>query len=236
MTLRLQGLCAGYDGTPVLRDVSLVVPSGSVVALLGANGAGKTTLLRAASGMIPVTRGSITLDGVELTAASSDVFAKAGVGHIPEGRSIFAGMTVQENLLIFAKGGRQRAAIERATELFPRLGQRLGQVAGSLSGGEQQMLALARCWIAQPQVLLVDEVSLGLSPTIVDTLYDALQQMVTEGTSLLLVEQYVTKALKMADYTYILKKGTITFAGEPCELDAGDVFREYVGADVVSGS
>jgi branched-chain amino acid transport system ATP-binding protein len=232
MTLVLDGVTAGYGDALVLRDVSLGVPTGSVTALLGANGAGKTTLLRAASGMLEVAAGRVVFDGVDLTGRPMDAFARAGVGHIPEGRSIFPTMTVRENLVLFAPKGGESEAIARATHAFPRLGERLDQRAGTLSGGEQQMLALARCYITRPDVILVDEVSLGLAPKIVDEIFEFLQSLVAQGTALLLVEQYVTRALAMADYVYILKKGRIVFAGEPVELDAQDVFREYVGAAI----
>jgi branched-chain amino acid transport system ATP-binding protein len=232
MTLALEGVTAGYGDAVVLRDVSVTVPTGSVTALLGANGAGKTTLLRVASGMLDVAGGRVLLDDEDMTGRSIDAFARAGVGHIPEGRSIFPTMTVRENLMLFSSNGDEEDAIYRATHAFPRLGERLGQRAGTLSGGEQQMLALARCYVAQPAVILVDEVSLGLAPKIVDEIFEFLRTLVDGGTSLLLVEQYVTRALDMADYVYIMKKGRVVFAGEPVELDAQDVFREYVGAAI----
>jgi branched-chain amino acid transport system ATP-binding protein len=233
VTLALQHVEAGYGTAVVLRDVSLTVPDGSIVALLGANGAGKTTLLRVASGMLPVRRGSISLDGQDMVGAPVEQFAQRGVGHIPEGRSIFPRMTVRENLLLFSSRGEEAASLDRAVAAFPRLGERINQMAGTMSGGEQQMLALARCHITRPKVVLVDEASLGLAPTIVDEIFVFLSQLVSDGAALLLVEQYVTRALDIADYVYILNKGSITFAGEPVELDAHDVFRQYVGADII---
>src|SRR5207248_135068 len=146
----------------VLRDVTLTVPPGSVVALLGANGAGKTTLLRVASGILPAARGSITMAGKDLTGRPVERFARAGIGHIPEGRSIFPRMTVRENLVLFSPAGSEDEGIERAVSAFAWIERRLDQTAGTLSGGEQQMLALARCYIKRPSVALVDEVSLGL--------------------------------------------------------------------------
>jgi branched-chain amino acid transport system ATP-binding protein len=232
MTLRLSDVEAGYGAAKVLRGVSLTVPDRSVVALLGPNGAGKTTLLRAASGMLPVARGRIELDGEDVTGCRVETIVRKGVGHIPEGRSIFPRMTVRENLTLFAAARRESDAVDAATTAFPRLGQRLQQVAGTLSGGEQQMLALARVYISQPRVILVDEVSLGLAPLIIDEIFSFLETLVAQGRSLLLVEQYVTRALALADYVYILNKGRITFVGEPFELDAADVFRDYVGAAV----
>jgi branched-chain amino acid transport system ATP-binding protein len=232
MSLVLAGVSAGYGDAMVLRSLDLTVPDGSVTALLGANGAGKTTLLRAASGMLPVASGRVLFDGDNLTGAAPDAFARAGVGHIPEGRSIFTTMTVRENLVLFAPKGGESEAIEKAAAAFPRLGERIGQTAGTLSGGEQQMLALARVYITAPKVVLVDEVSLGLAPKVVDEIFEFLRSLVNQGTSLLLVEQYVTRALAMADYVYILKQGRVAFAGEPAEVDAQDVFEEYVGAAI----
>jgi branched-chain amino acid transport system ATP-binding protein len=232
VTLELRSVDAGYGDALVLHDVTLSVPTGSVVALLGANGAGKTTLLRVASGMLGVRRGSVALNGVDLTSGTIEAFARRGIGHIPEGRSIFPRMTVRENLLLFAPQGDEATALERAIAAFPRLGERVEQMAGTMSGGEQQMLALARCYVTRPEVVLVDEASLGLAPTVVDDIFIFLRQLVAEGTALLLVEQYVTRALDIADYVYILNKGRITFAGEPIELDAAEVFRQYVGAAI----
>jgi branched-chain amino acid transport system ATP-binding protein len=233
MTLVLDSVVAGYGNATVLRDVSLTVPTASVTALLGANGAGKTTLLRVASGMLPCRSGRIRYDDEDLTGQPAEVFARHSIGHIPEGRSIFPTMSVRENLVLFCTKGTEEESIERASSAFPRLGERINQMAGTLSGGEQQMLALARCYITKPAVVLVDEVSLGLAPKVVDEIFEFLQSLVDQGTSLLLVEQYVTRALAMADYVYILKKGKVTFAGEPAELDAQDVFEEYVGAAIV---
>ena len=230
MTLRIRGLQAGYGTSTVLGGVDLTVPTGSVVALLGANGAGKSTLLRAASGMLPIRAGTVELDGKNLTGGPSEAYVRAGIGHIPEGRSIFPRMTVAENLELFSPRGKERECFELAASAFPRLGERRTQLAGTLSGGEQQMLALARTYITRPQVVLVDEVSLGLAPKIVDEIFVFLRALVDEGTSLLLVEQYVSRALALADYVYILNKGDITFAGEPHELDADNIFREYTGA------
>ena len=226
---RLDRIVAGYGDAPVLRDVSLVVPDGTVVALLGPNGAGKTTLLRVASGLLAPSSGSIQMDDVSLTGEPPDRYSRTGICHIPEGRGIFRSMSVRENILLQAKSGEDDLALERAVEAFPRLGERMQQLAGTMSGGEQQMLAVARAYVADPKLVLLDEVSLGLAPLIVDEIFEFLARIAASGSSLLLVEQYVTRALELADYVYTLKKGSIGFRGEPAELDGEDVFEEYLG-------
>jgi branched-chain amino acid transport system ATP-binding protein len=226
----LRGVTAGYGSTTVLRDVSIVVPPTSIVALLGANGAGKTTLLRVASGLIRPRAGSVALDGVALTGQDPHRYAKAGVCHIPEGRGIFRSLTVRDNIVLQAGTGALDDAIERATGAFPILGTRLNQIAGTMSGGEQQMLALARAYVSCPRVVLLDEVSMGLAPRVVDDIFEFLRRLASEGTALLIVEQYVTKALQLAELVFLLSKGSVVFAGEPNELDSRDVFRSYLGA------
>lgn len=226
---RLDAITAGYGPTPILRDLTITVPDGAVVALLGSNGAGKTTCLRVASGLLRPTEGTISVDGVELVGRPIEHFARSGVCHVPEGRGIFPGMTVRDNLALFTRTGDEQSAVERAVEAFPRLGDRMRQLAGTLSGGEQQMLSLARCYVTQPQVVLLDEVSLGLAPKIVDEIFEFLQRVRAEGCALLLVEQYVHRALQLADYVYLLNRGQVTFAGEPGEIDANEIFRSYVG-------
>jgi branched-chain amino acid transport system ATP-binding protein len=230
--LSLEGVSAGYSGTPVLRSVDLVVPDGSVVALLGANGAGKTTLLRVASGLLKPTSGRLVLDGADVTQAAPHELVRRGVCHVPEGRGVFPSLTVQENLDLQSPKGKEKEAVERAVAAFPRLGERLRQVAGTMSGGEQQMLALARTYVQSPAIILLDEVSMGLAPKIVDEIFDFLQILREQGASLLLVEQYVTRALAAADYVYLLNRGEIAFAGQPSELDDADVFASYVGAEI----
>jgi branched-chain amino acid transport system ATP-binding protein len=230
--LELRELSVAYGETTVLRDVSLFVPEGRTLALLGANGAGKTTTLRAASGVLRPQSGQVLVAGVDLTGAEPFRFAEAGVCHVPEGRGIFPSLTVRENLVLQGYRDSSSQAVERAVAAFPRLGQKLAQPAGTMSGGEQQMLALARAYVQRPRVVLLDEVSMGLAPKVVDEIFEFLQSLVADGTALLLVEQYVTRALAMADYVYILKKGRIVFAGEPAEVDAQDVFEEYVGAAI----
>jgi branched-chain amino acid transport system ATP-binding protein len=225
----LERVTAGYGESVVLRDVSIVVPEGAVVALLGANGAGKTTLLRVASGLLAPRAGRLLVDGSDVTGRSVQALAAGGVCHVPEGRGIFPSLSVREHLVLFAPPGRTDDAIDRVAQVFPILGERLGQVAGTLSGGQQQMLALARAYLADAHLILLDEVSMGLAPRLVDEIFGFLGHLRTTSASLLLVEQYVDRALEMADYVYILERGRIAFAGEPSELDSEDVMSHYLG-------
>lgn len=227
----LTDIHAGYSGTEVLHEVTLHVPPSSVVALLGANGAGKTTLLRVASGALRPSAGTVTLDGEDLTTRSPHERVARGVCHVPEGRGIFPTLTVEDNLRLHAEPGREREAMDRAVMAFPRLGERRRQVAGTMSGGEQQMLALARAYVQSPKVVLLDEVSMGLAPRIVDEIFCFLDRLARDGASLLLVEQYVTRALEVADAVYLLSRGRVAFAGESVEVDGADLFSHYVGAD-----
>ena len=227
--LELRGISAGYGGQTVLRDVDLVVPDKSVVALLGPNGAGKTTTLKVAAGLLRPTAGQVVLDGDDSTDWSSYQRASGGVCYVPEGRGIFRELSVRDNLKLQAPPGMNGEAVERATEAFPVLGQRLDQRAGTLSGGEQQMLALAHAWLSSPKLVLVDEVSLGLAPKLVDQIFEYLHQITTQGVALLLVEQYVSRALELADYVYILKKGRIDLVAEPAQLNDEDILASYLG-------
>jgi branched-chain amino acid transport system ATP-binding protein len=228
--LELRNITAGYGQQIVLRNVSLVVPDNAVVSLLGPNGAGKTTLLRVAGGLVRPVAGQVLLDGVDVTNLPPHRRALRGLGHVREGRSIFASMSVTDNLRMQSRPEQDRAGTGSAIAAFPRLGQRLRQVAGSLSGGEQQMLALAAVYLARPSVCLLDELSLGLAPKVVDDIYEHLRTIAASGASLLLVEQYVVRALGIADYVYILKKGEVEFVGHPSELGEDDVLSAYLGA------
>jgi branched-chain amino acid transport system ATP-binding protein len=227
--LELRNLDAGYGGTQVLRGVDLVVPDGSIVALLGPNGAGKTTLLRAASGLIRPVGGEIRLGGEDVLGMTPHALCARGLCHVPEGRGIFPSLTVKDNLVLQSRAGQESESIERAVSAFPRLGERLAQLAGTMSGGEQQMLALARTYIQRPRFVLLDEVSMGLAPKIVDEIFSFLGRLAAEGSALLLVEQYVTRALAVADYVYLLNRGRVSFAGEVSEVDADAIAAEYVG-------
>jgi branched-chain amino acid transport system ATP-binding protein len=230
----LCGVDAGYGDAKVLRQVDLVVPDGSVVALVGPNGAGKTTLLRAASGLIGTTAGTLHSDDLDVTGWTPHQLVAVGIAHVPEGRGIFRSLTVRENLDLLGPGCSKADAVELGVEAFPRLGERLDQVAGTLSGGEQQMLALSRAYIARPRVVLLDEVSMGLAPMIVDAIFEFIARLAAGGASLLLVEQFVTKALGIADYAYLLHRGRVAFVGEPAELLEGDVFSRYLGSELDS--
>jgi len=226
----LRDVHAGYSGTKVLRGVDLKVPPASVVALLGPNGAGKTTLLRVATGLLRPTSGSLLIDGEDVTGLAPHKLVEKGVCHVPEGRGIFRSLSVRDNLLLQAAKGDEEAALDRAVSAFSRLGERMNQQAGTLSGGEQQMLALARAYVQQPRFVLLDEVSMGLAPKIVDELFEFLAMLARNGASLLLVEQYVARALEVADYVFLLNRGEVVFAGLPAELDADALAERYVGA------
>lgn len=228
--LELTRVVAGYGDATVLRKVSLIVPTGKVVALLGPNGAGKTTLLRVASGLLQPVSGEIRLDGRSMIGQPADAFASRGICHIPEGRGVFRSMSVRDNLVMQSQKGQEDTALGRAVDAFPRLGERLNQIAGTMSGGEQQMLAVARAYLANPTVVLLDEVSLGLAPRIVDEIFAFLVRLSELGASLLLVEQYVARALRIADFVFLLDQGEISFAGEASEVDQSAIFRSYVGA------
>ena len=228
--LELKNITAGYDTGTVLRDVSLTVPDNAVVALLGPNGAGKTTLLRVASGLLRPTSGQMVLDGVDVTGHKPYQLARAGVCHVPEGRGIFPSLTVSDNLQLQAASTGFKDAFQKATTTFPRLGERRGQVAGTMSGGEQQMLALSHAYVSNPSVVLLDEVSMGLAPKIVEEIFEYLHDLARAGQALLLVEQYVSRALELADYVYILDRGRISFAGEPAEISEETITNAYLGS------
>ena len=229
MRLEVADVSAGYGGLLALRNVDLTVPSGRAVALLGPNGAGKTTLLSVISGLVPPRSGRVRLGGDDVTDASTTTRAERGLCHVTEGRSVFPGLTVQDNLRMFSPKGAEAEAVARAVDAFPKLGQRLTQVAGTMSGGEQQMLALARAYAQRAPLVLLDEVSMGLAPVIVDAIFAFLRRLADEGSTLLVVEQYVTRALDLADIFYILNQGRVVFAGEPDEASTMDLAEHYLG-------
>jgi branched-chain amino acid transport system ATP-binding protein len=233
--LMVEGLQVGYGDVQVLWGISLQVRRGEAVALIGSNGAGKTTLLRALSGTILTRGGRVVFNGEDLTAASPDRRVAAGMAHVPEGRQVFNGMTVRENLLMGAYTRREpRAALaaelERVYALFPGLTERRDQLAGTLSGGEQQMVAIGRGLMGRPALLLVDELSLGLAPVVVERLAEAVREVHRGGTTLLLVEQDVQTALEMAGRGYVIAHGRVALEGTSAELLGSPEVREaYLG-------
>ena len=224
--LKIENLQAGYGKVLVLHGITINVPKGSVVTLIGSNGAGKTTTMRAVSGMIKPTAGTITLNGTDIQGLESNQIAKLGLAHSPEGRRVFSTMTVTDNLLLGAfprlTGSRPKGDVkgylERAMDLFPRLQERRNQLAGTLSGGEQQMLAMARAVMLNPEVILLDEPSMGLAPILVEEVFKIIQRLKTEGVTMLLVEQFAAAALNVADYGYVLENGRISVHGKAEQL------------------
>jgi branched-chain amino acid transport system ATP-binding protein len=187
-------------------------------------------MLRVMSGLLRPSSGRVLLDGKEVTGSSPYGLARAGICHVPEGRGIFPTLSVADNLRLQASRAVDRRAVDMAAAVFPRLEQRRSQLAGTLSGGEQQMLALSRAYVAEPSTVLLDEVSMGLAPKVVDEIFDYLRRLAAEGISLLVVEQYVARALELADYVYILNRGRICFAGESAEVGDETVLESYLGA------
>jgi branched-chain amino acid transport system ATP-binding protein len=229
--LELRDVDAGYGPFRALFGVSLSVPVGSVLALLGSNGAGKTTIARVCSGLIVPTRGQVLFDGADVTGWRPYRYARLGIVHAPEGRSVFASLTVEENLELTFRRSRGRAGVrgglDEAYGMFPLLGERRGQLAGTLSGGEQRMLSLVRVLIEQPRLLIADELSLGLAPIVIDEVYRTLEAIRDAGTTLLLVEQHVHHALALADTAVVLTKGEVAYAGPVSEL--GDLQARLLG-------
>jgi branched-chain amino acid transport system ATP-binding protein len=227
--LELIDVRAAYGRIEVLHGVDIVVPERSVVALLGPNGAGKTTTLKVASGQLRPTSGCVHVAGKHVNGVPSDALARAGVCSIPEGRGIFPNLTVQENLRIVTYGGgSQRHVEERTYERFPKLKQRRTQVAGTMSGGEQQMLALARAVATEPALLTLDEISMGLAPLIVAELYELVAQIAASGVAILVVEQFAQTALKVADYAAVMAQGRIRSFGQPADIEE-DLQSAYLG-------
>jgi branched-chain amino acid transport system ATP-binding protein len=229
--LTLHSVTAGYGGVTVLRNVDFTVGDGEVVALLGPNGAGKSTLLRTATGFVKPTAGRVTFDGQEVTADPPHQFARNGICLLPEGRGIFPSLTVMENLRIMAGSKNIGEATAEALVHFPALSSRLRQTAGSLSGGEQQMLALSRAFITNPKVVLVDEASLGLAPMIVDRIFDTLALLPERGVSVVVVEQYVQRVLKLAKTVYVLSRGEVAHVGDAKEINATEIYQRYLGVE-----
>ena len=237
--LVVEDLHAGYGLSEVLVGTSLAVKGGALVALIGANGAGKTTTMRAISGLLAPTRGRVLLDGKPVQGLGAARIARLGVAHAPEGRKVFGPLSVEDNLLLGAYvrlprffGFRASAAkdLARVYELFPRLSDRRGQSAGTLSGGEQQMLAIGRALMARPKVMLLDEPSMGLAPVIVQEVFRTIRRLKEEGMTMLLVEQFARAALEVADYAYVMERGRVVIQGTPAELARDErVVAAYLG-------
>jgi branched-chain amino acid transport system ATP-binding protein len=237
--LVVENLHAGYDASEVLVGASLSVKAGTVVALIGANGAGKTTLMRAISGAIKPTRGRVLLDGAEVQGLDASRIARLGLAHAPEGRKVFGPLSVEDNLLLGAYGrlplffgfwAKARPGLDRVYDLFPRLKDRAKQAAGTLSGGEQQMLAIGRALMAQPKVMLLDEPSMGLAPVIVQEVFRTIRRLKESGITLLLVEQFAKSALEVADYAYVMERGRVAVEGTSSELYQNErVLAAYLG-------
>jgi len=229
--LHVSQLCVRYADATALHEVSMSVGSRSVTALLGANGAGKSSLARAVSGLVKPQSGQICFDGEDVTSASADRIRRLGVAYVPEGRGIFRSLTVDENLRVALQGvpkAERPAAIERAIELFPILGERRRQTAGTLSGGEQQMLSLARVLTRQPRLLIADEISLGLAPLVVEEVFAGLQRVIKLGVSIILIEQFVHRALQIADRCHVLRRGRLVWSGEASEAGT-ELVEHYLG-------
>ena len=229
MSFTVTDLRAGYGRVQVLHGVSLTVPPGQIIALIGPNGAGKSTLLRAATGMIRATGGSVRLGDRDVTRAATEAIARAGVAHVPEGRRLFVGLTVRDNLRL---GGLRATTdkLDAVLTMFPRLRERLDQVAGSLSGGEQQMCAIGRALMSRPKLLLMDEPSAGLAPLVVAQVFDLVRKVRADGLTVLIVEQNVQQVLRVVDRAYLIEAGSIRASGSSAEMLASDTVKEaYLG-------
>ncbi len=230
--LSVQGLNVNYASVQALFDVSIEVPEGGIVAVLGANGAGKSTFARAVSGLVPSKSGRILFDGQDITKAQPHAIRRAGLVHIPEGRGIFPGLSVQENLRMAVRrvgvSDQRKSAIEHAYDMFPRLAERRSQRAGTLSGGEQQMLALARALAVPPKLIIADEMSLGLAPLVVNAVFESIEQAARNGVTIVLIEQFVHRALGLASECVILKQGSIAWSG-PSANARQEVLDRYLG-------
>jgi branched-chain amino acid transport system ATP-binding protein len=231
--LNVQGLVGGYGQVEVLRGVDLAVNPGEIVALLGSNGAGKSTLANVVCGIYPAWTGSVQFDGGNLSGSHYRDVVKAGLIQVPEGRKVFPNLSVLENLELgsFTRARERRVAnLDKVFGIFPRLKERLGQLAGTMSGGEQQMLAIGRGLMAEPKLLILDEPSLGLSPLLVEEMFSLIAKLRQDGLAILLVEQNVGQSLEIADRAYVLENGGIRFAGLPAELLGSDALRKaYLG-------
>jgi branched-chain amino acid transport system ATP-binding protein len=226
--LEVEGLTTGYGRTVVVRDLTLSVPAGAITAVLGPNGAGKSTLLRAVCGFLPISSGRVRLLGEDVTRVAPHRRFARGLCLVPEGRGVFRSLTVRENLKLQAGSRNDSEAIEQAATAFPILRERLGQTAGTLSGGQQQMLAMAAAYVRNPRLVLVDEASLGIAPIVVDEIFAFLESLPARGSSVLVVDQFAPRALAIASTAYVMRRGEIAFSGAARELLEGDLFSQYV--------
>ena len=233
--LKIEGVTSGYGDVQVLWGVDLDVPEGEIVCIVGSNGAGKTTLLRTVSGLVTATGGRVTFDGHDITGASSDVVLGLGIAQVPEGRRLFKGLSVRDNLMLGAylrtdSKAEIQCDLEFVCSVFPILQERFKQDATTLSGGEQQMCAIARAIMARPKLMMIDELSLGLAPTAVERLGDALLEINRNGISILLVEQDILTAFELAQHGFVVESGKVTISGKTDELaDNEDIRRAYMG-------
>ncbi len=232
--LEIENLEVYYGAINALKGISFSVEQGEIIALIGANGAGKTTTLHTITGLVPAKRGSVKLNGTDITKIPAHKIVSMGMAHVPEGRRVFAQLTVYENLMLGAYTRKDKAEIagtlERVYERFPRLKERHKQTAGTLSGGEQQMLAMGRALMSKPSIILMDEPSMGLSPLYVSEIFDIITEINKSGTTVLLVEQNAKKALSIANRAYVLETGTISLSGDAKELmDNEQVKKAYLG-------
>ena len=237
--LQVEDLYAGYGASEVLTGTTLSVKKGTLVALIGANGAGKTTTMRAISGGLKPSKGKVVLDGKEVQGLDASRIARLGLAHSPEGRKVFGPLSVEDNLLLgaysrlprfFGFHAKAQADLDRVYDLFPKLKERHKQAAGTLSGGEQQRLAIGRALMARPMVMLLDEPSMGLAPVIVQEVFRTIRRLKEEGITLLLVEQFAKSALEVADYAYVMERGRIAVEGTPAELSRNErVIAAYLG-------
>ena len=232
MILKVDNINVFYGKIHALKDVSLEVNEGEIVALIGANGAGKSTTLKTVSGLLRTTTGGISFDGGDISKTPAHKLVKSGLAHVPEGRHIFQQLTVMSNLELgaFTRGKADPADIENVFTHFPRLQERKNQIAGTLSGGEQQMLAIGRAMMSRPKLLMLDEPSMGLAPILVDQIFEIIAELHKAGTTILLVEQNANKALEIADRAYVMESGRITLTGTGRELAESDSVRKaYLG-------
>lgn len=232
--LEIKNLVAGYNNVPILKNLNISANSGDITVVIGPNGAGKSTLLKTISGLIKTSQGSIKFDGDEISKMPPDEIVKLGIIHVPEGRMIFNRLTVSENLLMGAfqqsSANKKKEDFDRVLQLFPILSKRLGQLGGTLSGGEQQMLAIGRGLMSSPKLLMLDEPSLGIAPIIVEQIFILINEIKKAGVSILMVEQNASKALKTADFGYVLELGNLRTSGPSISLlNDKDIKKYYLG-------